>query len=284
MTTSDFVYSSLSFYAGRHGGELPGLWFVQAIGALGVEETAIRQTLYRMEHSGELVGRTVGRTKLYGATPTTRAVIDVGASRILQEPDQPHWDGLWTLVRFVLENRHRKARDLLRDVLLVEGFASLGPGLYVHPRQRADRVLEAAEQLGHVEAVHVFRGSRLAGPEETDFVNRLWDLPATALRYGGFTDRFLFLEEGAKELAPQDAFALRFALVSEFLRITWNDPDLPPELLPDDWPADTASGLARRLYKTLLPGAVRFGDEVMDRARTRSPVKAGLDSTRRTGG
>lgn len=257
------MYSSFSFYASEQGGELPASWFVRALGDLGVEENAVRQTLYRMERSGALDGRREGKAKFYRASATTQTMIGVGTARMLEERDDPKWDRRWTLVRFVLESRERKARDRLRDVLTVDGFANLGTGLYVHPRTRVDHVKEAARALELSDSVHVFRGERIFGPDEGDFVRTLWDLDATARRYQDFVDRFSPLD-GRDDCTPRDSFALRFGLVFEFLRITWDDPDLPIELLPDGWPADAARHLTRTLYRRLLPGALEFADQVMD--------------------
>ena len=288
-TTSDFVYSSLGFYGEQRGGELPGAWFVEALGAIGVGETTVRQTLYRMERSGALTGRRVGRAKLYGPTPPTRTIIRTGASRILDPPAEEPWDGAWTLVRFLLDRRDRNARDQLRDVLRVEGFASLGPGLYVHPRTRSERILDTARALGLASSVHVFRGERIAGPERQRLVDQLWDLPATADRYRRFIARFEPLAGDAAGLDPRSAFAVRFALVFEYLRITWTDPELPSDLLPPDWPAASARQLAARLYRVLLPASVRFGDDVMAEVRVAGwaprPVPSfGEEKSRSSGG
>jgi phenylacetic acid degradation operon negative regulatory protein len=263
-TTSDFVYSSLGFYAGRRGGELPGPWFVRALGSIGVEENAIRQTLYRMTRSGTLETRREGRMKLYRASSTTQVVLRTGTARMLEDPeDGPEWDGRWTLVRFMLEKQDRKIRDQLRDILTVEGFAALGAGLYVHPRERTDRIMDAVRGVAWAGAIHVFRGERLTGPEEHRFVHDLWDLEATASRYRSFMARYGALEVSVGDHEPRNAFALRFGLVFEYLRITWDDPDLPHQLLPAGWPAVEARSLTQRLYGRLLPGAVEFADEVM---------------------
>lgn len=149
------------------------------------------------------------------------------------------------------------------DVLTVEGFASLGSGLYVHPREWTGRVVEAVRALALSDSVHVFRGDRAFGPDEGDFVRRLWDLEATAGRYRAFIERYAPLESHG-DGSPRDAFALRFGLVFEFLRITWDDPDLPIELLPDEWPGEDARQLTSCLYRRLLPGASEFANDVME--------------------
>src|SRR3982751_6645850 len=92
---SYLIYSALSFYGDRRGGEVTGTWFVAALGSLGVTPAAVRQTLFRMERECELVSRKVGRVKLYRASPYARAEIGAGVQKIFATPETD-WDGFWT--------------------------------------------------------------------------------------------------------------------------------------------------------------------------------------------
>jgi phenylacetic acid degradation operon negative regulatory protein len=263
--TSDFVYSSLSFYGRRRGGELPGTWFVEALGALGIDERRVRQTLYRMEHAGALLSRRAGRVKWYRASPTTAAILDAGVARVALPADEA-WDGQWTLVHYRVGEAARDKRDRIRDVLLVEGFGSLGPGLYAHPRDRTARLLAAAAELGLRDRLQVFRGTHVAGTDDRRLVAETWDLGALARRYRAVLARFrIVADEPSARWAPMEAFALRFAFMFEFFRISWEDPSLPESLLPADWPGEEARAVADRLMHGLLPGAIAFGDLVLVR-------------------
>lgn len=261
--TSRFVYSSLAFFASRHGGELPGLWFARALSPLGIEEGAIRQTLYRMEKKGSLVVRREGRVNSYAASPPTAAILEAGTEKILA-PGQAEWDGEWTVVHYQFDTDQRDARDQVRYVLTVEGFAPLGPGLYVHPRDRAARVLRAVDGMGLADHVQSFRGPRAgAGPDDR-FARGLWDLSGIAARYRRFLDRFEpVAEESSGTIDPLEAFGLRFALVIEYLEVAWDDPELPTALLPTEWPGARARNLAKQLYGTLLPLAVEYSEGVL---------------------
>jgi phenylacetic acid degradation operon negative regulatory protein len=66
-------------------------------------------------------------------------------------------------------------------------------------------------------------------------------------------------------LWPLEAFAARFAVVLRYLRAAWPDPELPSPLLPDGWPGYEARALAADLYRRLLPGALAFGDALLER-------------------
>ena len=264
-TTSDFIYSSLSFFASRRGGSLPGRWFVEAIGSLGVEEQAIRQTLFRLERTGVVESARKGKQKFYRASQATEAILSAGRDRVGLPVDKK-WDGKWTLVHFRVGEDDRDSRNRLRDVLLVEGFGALGPGLYIHPRDREERVSKAARDLGIADRLNVFRGSRVAGPDSIQLVHQVWDTAAIASRYQRFLKRYEPLAGlPISNFSPRDSFGLRFACMFEFFRITWDDPSLPVELLQPEWPAEDARLIAQTVLRAHTAGALSFADEVLSR-------------------
>src|SRR5688500_17428240 len=116
---SEFVYSSMGFYATRRGGELPGPWLVAALGSVGCSAPAVRQTLWRMEREGELVARRRGRVKLYRLTPLARTEMEIGTDKIFR-PLETRWDHRWTLVVTTFDGDERTERERLRAVLAAE--------------------------------------------------------------------------------------------------------------------------------------------------------------------
>jgi phenylacetic acid degradation operon negative regulatory protein len=259
---SYLIYSSLSFYGDRRGGEIAGTWFVRALESLGVAPAAVRQTLFRMERDEELIGRRVGRVKRYRASPYARAEIGAGVQKIFTAVDRA-WDGYWTLVLTQFPNDMRLERERVRNILQVEGYAPLGNGAYVHARDRAGRLATALADHGVGRFVTAFRADHVHGIPDRDFALAHWDLDELASEYRAFLERFEPLAlRGARSLSLQRQFALRFAVVLEFLEVAWKDPELPVSMLPPKWPGVRARALARRLYERFLPGALAFGDEL----------------------
>ena len=258
-----FVYSAWSFYATRRGGELPGPWILAALETLGQTSGAVRQTLYRMERDRELESRRVGRMKYYRLAVSAQQEIASGLSMLFDAPETD-WDGQWTLVRFGFDGSQRPERDRLRNVLEIEGFAQLGGGMFIHPRDRTERVLKSARSIDVEGNILVFRGRRAGGETDTDLVDRLWDLQDIGVGYQTFLDRFEpVLEIDLDEWSSDWIFKVRFALVIDYLEVAWLDPELPETLLPAEWPAPRARAVARQLYEHLLPGALSFGDDLM---------------------
>lgn len=259
MPVSRYVYSSLAFFGSERGGELPGRWFVTALAEVGCGEEAVRQTLWRMERSGELSARREGREKIYAPTGWAAGEIAAGTEKIFAELES--WDGAWTLLHARFEGDERIHRDRLQEFLRVEGFATVAPGLHVHPRPRGERVLEAVDPAVR-ERVLVLRGDRVG--EETDraFAARHWDLPGLARRYRETRRALDRLDDGA--VPDVEAFRRRFEVALRFLDVAWDDPGLPPDLLPEPWPGAEVRELAATLYERYRPGAMRYGDRILE--------------------
>lgn len=260
---SNFVYSSLSFFATVRGGELPGRWFVEALAEVGCDEAAVRKTLHRMERSAELTSRRQGREKLYSPSSYAMGEITAGTDKIFREPEA--WDGRWTVLFARFNRDERIHRDRLQTLLQVEGFAAIGPGLHLHPRPRGERVLRAVDPVVR-RRLDVFRGDRVGDESDETFIARHWDVPELARRYDGVLEKLERLAERVdRGVTDVEAFRHRFEVVLRFLRVAWDDPDLPLTLLPDPWPGTAARERAADLYRRLLSSARRFGDGVLER-------------------
>lgn len=259
---SYFVYSSLSFFGSVRGGELPGLWFVRALADVGCDEAAVRKALHRMERSAELTSRRDGREKLYAPTAYAQGEITAGTEKIFREPER--WDGRWTVIFARFKSDERIHRDRLQALLQVEGFATIGPGMHLHPRPRGERVLEAVDPVVR-KRLDVFRGDRVGRESESAFIARHWDVPALAERYRSVHRELERLASATQSgVTDIEAFRYRFEVVIRYLTVAWDDPDLPRTLLPDPWPGAAARELAASLYRRFLPGARRFGDRVLE--------------------
>jgi phenylacetic acid degradation operon negative regulatory protein len=265
---SQFVYSSLSFFGRHRGGELPGMWFVRALRDLGRAAAAVRQTLYRMEAEGELATRREGRLKFYRATQYADAEIDAGLSKIFDAPAEA-WDGLWTIVHVHLRTpAQRVARERVVALLAVEGFALVGGDVYVHPRDVGARLNEALSAAARPHVI-VIRG-RLTSAAVVPHLLKLWQLSRLEQRYRRTVAHLRELEQAIERgMSDRDAFVWRFAVVLDYLHVAWDDPELPRDVLPADWPAAEARQLAARLYRRLLKPATRHADALLQRSLER---------------
>ena len=265
------IYSSFGFYGRRRGGELPGVWFAEALSHVGAASPTVRKALLRMEKADVLQARKTGRHKIYSPSPYSQASIDAGAEKLMAPSDQ-EWSGEWTLVHARFDGDRRLDREQVRTVLRSEGFAPLGPGVYIHPRVRADRLLNALRARELSRFVTVIRG-RVEGQDPAELAAEAWDLEALARGYRQLIDRYEPLLAGDFDTRWSGAagFALKFAVVLDYLEVAWNDPDLPRHVLPPRWPGYRTRRLVGALNARLLPLAVAFSDAVMQRVLEASP-------------
>ncbi|MEQ8659728.1 MAG: PaaX family transcriptional regulator C-terminal domain-containing protein, partial [Gammaproteobacteria bacterium] len=87
-----------------------------------------------------------------------------------------------------------------------------------------------------------------------------WQLAEVADRFEQFIAAFApctALLERARPSAA-DAFALRCLLIHEYRRVLLRTVDLPPALLPAQWPGDAAMALVGTLYRRVQADAAAW--------------------------
>jgi phenylacetic acid degradation operon negative regulatory protein len=224
---------------------------------LGVKDKAARQAIARMRQRGWLGRKRVGRRTRWRLTPAAVNLLESGAERIYGfGRDEPEWDGQWVMVLASVPERDRHLRYRMGVGLNWAGFGTLGNGVWISPW--ADREADAhklLEELGVVDPV-IFRaelGSLGSGP---GLVATAWDLPELRDQYQEFLSDFESLN--GTEVRGELAAAQLTALVHRWRRFPFLDPDLPADLLPDDWPGAEAAERFHTLRHRLRPEAVAW--------------------------
>jgi phenylacetic acid degradation operon negative regulatory protein len=234
---------------------------VELLSRVGVGEHAARSTLARMTRRGLLERHRVGKRVYFALSGHGTAVLEEGGHRIWeQEAVNRHWDGRWTLLAFSLPETRRTDRHLLRSRLTWAGFGSLQSGLWIAPRPVDVTALVA--DLGVANHVKAFRAETLEPSDVDEMIDDAWDLDALSVRYR----RFLARWDHPTPLADAaDDLARELLLETEWLLLVRDDPRLPVEHLPADWPAVRAEHVALRLRKAYDAPAHRIANKLLDR-------------------
>ncbi|WP_231618968.1 PaaX family transcriptional regulator [Nonomuraea sp. SBT364] len=205
---------------------------IDVFARLGVTEEAARSTLTRMVNRGLLARHRRGRKTYFGLTGKATAVLEDGRRRIWETGAvNRDWDGTWTLVGFSLPDSHRSTRHDLRSRLIWAGFGLLQSGLWIAPG--AKDVTGTVTELGLREHVTVLAARALKPTESADLV-RAFDTRQIAERYHAFLERW---GDAGARLALPDDLARQLLLHTDWLQLVRQDPHLPAEHLPADWPA-----------------------------------------------
>ncbi len=253
----ELIYSCLAFHGPDQGGELAGTWLVAALGSVAISAPATRQALFRLVQQGHVASRKEGRAKWYRLTATGEAQIAAGRDH-LERSAAPEWDGAWTLVSASFRGSQRKARLQLLAVLATRGYGRVSAGLHLHPHDDPATLLHLVADLKLTGAVEVFRGQRIDLGDERSFVSRAFPLRQIAAGHRRFLRRFVPYAR-ADGLTDASAFALRLAAVLHYLDAAWDDPGLPAQFLPAEWPSVQAQRVIQELYQKCSLPARRYG-------------------------
>ena len=249
-------------YVVHRGGEVWVGTLIRIAAEFGLSELALRSVLGRMARSGWLEATRHGNRSYYRLTRHGQALIAEGTSRIFRPHREP-WDGEWHLVTYSIPEAQRELRDQFRKRLTYLGFGSLAAGAWISPHDLRDEVAELGAELEVAANIDQFRGAYLRPEDAPALAARVWPLDQLAAAYRAFARRWQGVAaEAAAGLPEPRAFVLRFWLIHEYQRFFLEDPDLPPELVPSDWPGRDAQELFETLHDRLAPGANRFFDEV----------------------
>ncbi|THV36480.1 PaaX family transcriptional regulator [Glycomyces buryatensis] len=233
---------------------------LKVLDRVGVAQHAARSALGRMADHGLLQRHRRGRQVYLGLTSRSREILNDGEIRIWRTGVvNDRWDGTWTLLGFTVPESQRQQRHLLRSRLLWAGFGSLQGGLWIAPSPvEVNAVLEDIEAAEHVK---VFQARAIAPTDVDDLVGGAWDLQGLAKTYQRFIERW---SPDPPESEAMDALARQLQLTAEWLQILRQDPRLPIRHLPDDWPAEQAQRLFRRLHAALEPEARAIAVELLE--------------------
>ena len=222
--------------------------FVDALGAVGVEEKAARQALARTATEGLVTPSRVGRRTQWALTTAGRELLEDGARRIygfLRE--QRRWDGRWLVLAVTVPETQRALRHKLRTRLTWAGLGSPAPGLWVVPyADRAPEVARIVDELGIGANAMSWVGESGAIGRPEDVVAAAWtSLGEIETAYGEFVAAY---EARRAENAPA-AFVAQVDLVQAWRRFPFLDPGLPVELLDHDWPGVRAAAVFHRCHE-----------------------------------
>lgn len=156
--------------------------------------------------------------------------------------DRRPWDGRMHLVTYDVPERHRWARAQLRVFLRRIRCAPIQASVWITPynprKLLAEYVLQ--RRIPGVIVSEFGKGSVIGEGTYRSLMERAYDLRTLNDRYR----ELLFAYRSRKDARP-------FEVASAYIAILRDDPQLPFELLPEDWCGDDAHDLVQRWYHRL---------------------------------
>lgn len=245
----------------RRGWWAPVSALLALTGTVDVAGPATRTAISRLVAQGWLEAHSEEGVRGYAATPRAQHRWERAHDRVYA-PGPPTWDGRWHLVH-VDSGGDRRRREQVARTMTYLGYGRWGSGGWVSPRPspELEPSLEPLE-VGWV-AVH---GRLEPAQDAAGLAARVWDLDALAGEHRRF-EQTLDASPAVAGLAPQVAYRERTVLVHAWRRFLFQDPDLPPEVLPRDWPGHRARRHFLDRAAALAPAADRYVDDVLAETR-----------------
>lgn len=255
-------------YVRHRGGEIGIGALIVLLSNFGLSEQAVRSAVSRMCRSGLLKAKRINRKSYYSLTSEGHSLLTAGAQRIF-ERKKSHWDGNWNIVTYSVPERRRGARDRLRTELSWLGYGPVSEATWISPYDQTKEVEQLAEKLKIKECVYIFNAQHEGCTDPRSIVSRCWDLGKIHQKYAHFLAEYRpKLEEHLKRLQagetiePSECFVARFNLIHEYRKLPFFDPDLPLELLPEDWLRPQAAALFDEYHDSLTEKANEYFDSV----------------------
>ncbi|MEU9880929.1 PaaX family transcriptional regulator [Streptomyces phaeochromogenes] len=235
---------------------LPSAALVELLAEFDISEPSARAALNRLTKRGLLVSSKRGRNTYYGLHAQAIPLLEDGRKQVVAfgAQDAGPWDGMWTVVAFSVPEAERQLRHGIRTNLRWHGFAALYDGLWCSPWDKRDAAFEILSELG-VRSATVMR----AGIDERSIVQAVsaWDLEELKQQYIAFEEEFSPVLENTRRgaLTASQALVARTKVLDSWRNFLGAEPDLPTELLPEDWPRSRTRRLFFELHDGLAPVA-----------------------------
>lgn len=233
---------ALTALLGLHPPELPVSTLVRIGGMFGIAERTTRVALTRMVGDGDLETDD-GVYRLTERLLARQAQQDEATS-----PSTRPWDGFWEMAVVTADSRRLADRVTLRKNMSTLRLAELREGIWIRP---ANLVRALSDEV--VEQQCAFFDARYRDP--VGLAESLWDLPAWA---AGARRVQRLLDAAGNDLTAG------LMAAAEVLRHLGNDPVLPPELLPADWPGDSLRRRFADFSQTYAERLHRYGQNQQD--------------------
>ncbi|MDD7939105.1 PaaX family transcriptional regulator C-terminal domain-containing protein [Actinomycetospora lutea] len=260
------IVTLYGLYGRERGGWMSIADLVALMSDLGVDQQAVRSSIFRLKKRGLLEAEKVGRAAGYRLSPDAEAILAEGDTRIFQRTRAAVGDG-WLLVVFSVPEAERDKRHTLRTTLTRLGLGTVGPGTWVAPAHLEPAVVGALERVGLRGFADLFVGAHRGAESASETVAAWWDLRAMEKLYAEWLDRFAPVRarwrSGEGDTGDAQAFVDWVGIVTAWRRLPYLDPGLPLESLPPDWTGVRAEDLVMELRELLAPLARRHVDRVV---------------------
>jgi len=158
-----------------------------------------------------------------------------------------HWDGRWRIISFSIPEKNRFRRDKFRRFLEAKGLKMIVSGVWATPFDLKEKIYAEANKLDILDRIVIFETDKILGISQEAMISA-WNF----VKYRKMFEDFIQKSDEFLQSGDQDENRCEVKrLIFEYALILNNEPKVPIELVPKDWPKFRANMNYRKL-KNLL--------------------------------
>jgi phenylacetic acid degradation operon negative regulatory protein len=261
-----YILTIFGLYGRPAGKAIPVAAVVRLLAELGADPSSVRSSISRLKKKGVLVSQKTGRGSGYALFDGLEPHMQAGDARIFSRHSASIGDA-WLLVSFSVPESERQKRHKIRTGLARMGFGTVTAGLYIGPVRLQTDVVEYIREHRLWDYVELFICEPSGHGDIQTKVGQWWNLEALASEYQAFVDAYRLeadqwqphVRDGTG--TAREAFKLYIPMVTQWRRLPFLDPGLPPELLPANWIGITARKVFNDLHRLLKPLSAHYFDD-----------------------
>ncbi|TSC96669.1 MAG: phenylacetic acid degradation operon negative regulatory protein [Candidatus Berkelbacteria bacterium Licking1014_2] len=150
------------------------------------------------------------------------------------------WDGRWCLVTFDIPEKMKSDREKLRRILKKLHFGRLQDSVWISPYDYFDNLQGIVEENNLQDWIIVSITKKLGREKSKDLAAKVWPLQKINERYADFIknyQRFTWRID-------------RCGLIFRYLNTLQDDPQLPHDLLPNNWFGQRAKSIYEKIISS----------------------------------
>ena len=271
------IVTIYGLYGRDAGHALPVSVLIDMLGDLGYDAPGVRSSVSRLKAKGVLKSVKSNNVAKYELSGTVADIFQEGDQRIFAPVGATAADG-WVLAIFSVPESMRNRRHQLRTVLAGFGFGSMASGVWIAPLSTLDRTRKRLAALELDQFVDFFQGDHVADGDMRAKVAQWWDLAALEEQFSEFlgiygdavaqwtgrigADPAAALAGSTGELR-RDAFRYYIPMLTIWRRFPYQDPNLAPEYLPENWQGPAARSAFLEVHRLIAPLAAAHARQLM---------------------
>ncbi|MGE5605337.1 MAG: PaaX family transcriptional regulator C-terminal domain-containing protein [Bacteroidota bacterium] len=234
-------------------------------------ETAIRMGLSRELQNGLLInGKENGEVHYYLTETALNGfkywMKTMDYDRAKMQLQLADWNSIWSIL--ALNNRMELERTIYEKIseeLRQISYGLLNKNVWISPYLQTKLILELSQKYHIENEVHLFE-SRLSNLESiSSLVSTIWPINKLYEQYQAFLEN-LTNESKLLNIESRNGgggLPVLYRLGFEYFEIVQDDPRLPLQLLPSNWPGLQAAKSFNQLRERILPNANNFINNIL---------------------